>query len=523
MSEINLSSAVRTSLSSLQATANFLSSTQERLATGNRVNSALDDPTAFFTASALNNRASDLGTLLDAQQQAIRTVEVADQGITAIQDLVDSARAQATAALQTDDPAARAAAAAAFDDILTQIEGLAGDASFNGTNLLAGDGLNVIFNESGTSALDISGVDFTDAQGSLGLIRQSASAGQVGTATGVAEINFADLDDTATLTIDADGNSATSGDVVSLDLSTVTGTGGGTLTTPGRLITNGYDFLNLTNGDSLTINVDDGVNAFVPITVNFGAGPGQVDATTPFTDADEALAAINVEFENALVAAGFSVGDVVLTSRAFPGIFDPGLIDNELEVNSIVGDVSVTLNDADDTEGGGGGNVNTSFSSNFVAGVPGTDLTAGDVASAISALTGVSATDDGNTISVTSTTGNPTVTGGGLGGTISGTGFSTGDFATDADINNALSAIDSALSSLRSTAASLGSDLSTIQVRQDFTSNLINTLQAGAGDLTLADLNEEGANLLTLQTRQQLASTSLSFATQSDQSVLSLF
>ncbi|MEP6355702.1 MAG: flagellin, partial [Hyphomicrobiales bacterium] len=55
------------------------------------------------------------------------------------------------------------------------------------------------------------------------------------------------------------------------------------------------------------------------------------------------------------------------------------------------------------------------------------------------------------------------------------------------------------------------------------TSNLINTLEAGAGDLTLADLNEEGANLLTLQTRQQLASTSLSFATQSDQSVLSLF
>ncbi|MEP6444542.1 MAG: flagellin, partial [Hyphomicrobiales bacterium] len=104
MSDINLSSAVRSSLSSLQGTADLLSSTQERLATGNRVNSALDDPTAFFTASALNNRASDLGTLLDGQQQAIRTVEAADQGISAIEDLVDSARAQATAALQTEDP-----------------------------------------------------------------------------------------------------------------------------------------------------------------------------------------------------------------------------------------------------------------------------------------------------------------------------------------------------------------------------------------------------------------------------------
>ena len=86
-----------------------------------------------------------------------------------------------------------------------------------------------------------------------------------------------------------------------------------------------------------------------------------------------------------------------------------------------------------------------------------------------------------------------------------------------------MSAVDGALNTVRSTAASLGADLSTIQIRQDFTSNLINSLEAGAGDLTLADLNEEGANLLTLQTRQQLASTSLSFATQADQSVLSLF
>lgn len=117
-----------------------------------------------------------------------------------------------------------------------------------------------------------------------------------------------------------------------------------------------------------------------------------------------------------------------------------------------------------------------------------------------------------------------------IGTTVGGAGGSTafeagtgGNFSSDALINNALSAVDGALGTLRSSAASLGSDLSTIQIRQDFTSNLINTLEAGAGDLTLADLNEEGANLLTLQTRQSLASTSLSFATQSDQSVLSLF
>ena len=107
MSEINLSSAVRNSLTSLQSTADLLTTTQERLATGNRVNSALDDPTAFFTASALNNRASDLSTLLDAEQQAIRTVEVADNAISAIEDLVSSARAQANACLLYTSPSPR--------------------------------------------------------------------------------------------------------------------------------------------------------------------------------------------------------------------------------------------------------------------------------------------------------------------------------------------------------------------------------------------------------------------------------
>ena len=169
MSDINLSSAVRTSLTSLQSTANLLGQTQERLATGNRVNSALDDPTAFFTASALNNRASDLSTLLDSQQQAIRTVEVADQGLSAISDLIDSARAQATAALQTDDAAARTAAGTAFNDILRQIEGLAEDSSFNGTNLLEGDSLQVVFNESGDNTLTVSGVDFSTASAATGL------------------------------------------------------------------------------------------------------------------------------------------------------------------------------------------------------------------------------------------------------------------------------------------------------------------------------------------------------------------
>ena len=417
MSEINLSSAVRTSLSSLQATASFLSSTQERLATGNRVNSALDDPTAFFTASALNNRASDLSTLLDAQQQAIRTVEVADQGITAIEDLADSARAQATAALQTDDPAARAAAAASFDDILTQIEGLAEDSSFNGTNLLEGDSLQVVFNESGSSNLTVDGVDFSDAE-TLGLNRIS----NVNNPAGVG------------------GGSTISATPSTIDVNQL-------FAGPGVFATAIGNFDNVT----ITFETDTGPDS---ITFNGTANDGAGNFASS-TDPVEVAAAIQ---------------SVLDSNNVDPD--DLSLLGTTLVSGS--GDIDIFRRNSD-----------------FVS----TSIT--------------SAGDANGTAFV------PSIR-------IEGNGGGS-NFAADIDINEALAAIDDALGTLRSTAASLGSDLSTIQIRQDFTSSLINTLQAGAGDLTLADLNEEGANLLTLQTRQQLASTSLSFATQSDQSVLSLF
>jgi flagellin-like hook-associated protein FlgL len=101
---------------------------------------------------------------------------------------------------------------------------------------------------------------------------------------------------------------------------------------------------------------------------------------------------------------------------------------------------------------------------------------------------------------------------------ISGTGFQA-----DANIDAAITTLDTALSTLRTQASKFGSNLSTVQVRQDFTKALINTLQTGADNLILADTNEEGANLLALQTRQQLSTTALSLSAQADQAVLRLF
>jgi flagellin len=97
------------------------------------------------------------------------------------------------------------------------------------------------------------------------------------------------------------------------------------------------------------------------------------------------------------------------------------------------------------------------------------------------------------------------------------------NWATATDITAASTDLTAALTTLRAQASSFGSNLSTVQIRQDFTKAMINTLQTGADNLTLADTNEEGANLLALQTRQQLGITALSLASQASQAVLRLF
>jgi flagellin-like hook-associated protein FlgL len=100
---------------------------------------------------------------------------------------------------------------------------------------------------------------------------------------------------------------------------------------------------------------------------------------------------------------------------------------------------------------------------------------------------------------------------------------SAGGSADKAEINSAIAKLDNARSALRSEAQKLSTNLSTITIRQDFTSGMINTLEDGAAELTNADMNEEGANMLMLQTRQSLGTTSLSLASQAAQSVMRLF
>jgi flagellin-like hook-associated protein FlgL len=97
------------------------------------------------------------------------------------------------------------------------------------------------------------------------------------------------------------------------------------------------------------------------------------------------------------------------------------------------------------------------------------------------------------------------------------------EFQSNSSLDSRLQTLSTALTSVASQASAFGSNLSIVQNRQDFTNNMVNTLQVGADGLTLADTNLEGANMMALQTRQQLSITALSLASQANQAVLRLF
>ncbi len=140
---------------------------QKRLATGKRVNTALDNPSAYFLATSLTDRATTLMSLSDGIASAQSTVEAASNGITAMQSLLSSAKSLGNAALQSSDPTTRQSLATQFDSLRAQIDAAAQDASYNGVNLLTGSSLTVTFNETGSSSMTLSGVSLNST--SLGI------------------------------------------------------------------------------------------------------------------------------------------------------------------------------------------------------------------------------------------------------------------------------------------------------------------------------------------------------------------
>lgn len=166
--DIRISAAAQNNLMALKETSMLAQRTQERLATGLAVNSPLDNPNAYFQARALDDRASDLGNLLQDMGQAIQTIKAATNGLDTIEGLLDDAKAKASQASASNVDAERETYRAAFESLMTQIEQVAKDSGYKGVNLLAntsgtsGESLAVQFNETNTSNITVTGADYDD-------------------------------------------------------------------------------------------------------------------------------------------------------------------------------------------------------------------------------------------------------------------------------------------------------------------------------------------------------------------------
>lgn len=161
MQSISLTSGMRANLVSLQQTNSLLETTQKRLSTGKKVNSALDDPVAYFTAVSHEQRAGDLASRKDEMSEAVQTIKAADAGIESINTLIAAAKSLATSALSAESTTEQATLLGQYNKVLTQIDEMAADSGYKGVNLLssASNVLTVKFDETGVSKLEIQGYD----------------------------------------------------------------------------------------------------------------------------------------------------------------------------------------------------------------------------------------------------------------------------------------------------------------------------------------------------------------------------
>ena len=382
MTDISLTASMRTNLLSLQNTQSLMDTTQERLSTGKKVNSAIDNPSSYYTAQNLTNRASDLEGLLDSMGQGIQTIKAANEGIEAITSFVQQAKAVANTARDT---AAK-----------SQIE-------------------------------------------STGAFVNSVEGVPTGTAAKTEKMTIKVGDVTLSYDVKGAVNNAGADGIDEIIAGLTTGTNKTAYDAAGFTITKN------TAGNGLVIKAKDGAEINGAVTIENGMGMsinGKIDTVSRKT---------SMEQYNAIL----SQIDQLASDSSYKGV---NLLKND--------DLKVVFNED---------------RSSFL------NVEGDDASSAGLGLTAVA------------------------------------DWSTNELIDETIASVDAAITELRNMASEFGNNYSIVQTRQDFTENLMNVLTEGADNLTLADMNEESANMLALQTRQQLGVNALSLASQSAQSVLKLF
>jgi len=163
--DISLSASARANLSALQSTSQLLQTTQQHLATGKKVSSAVDNANAYFASQGFLNRANQLSSVKDSLTVSLQTVTSVTNSISDVTKVVNQLQGLVTQGLGTTDTTIRSGLASQFNSLLTQLDTLVNDATFNGTNLLNSSSttLTVFFNEDNTTALTITGVNVTSA------------------------------------------------------------------------------------------------------------------------------------------------------------------------------------------------------------------------------------------------------------------------------------------------------------------------------------------------------------------------
>lgn len=572
-SDVVLSSAMRSNLLSLQGTQSQIDITQNRLSTGKKVNSALDGPQAFFASQALTNRASDLNRLLDSIGQSIQVIKAADNGVTALSKLVEQADSIANSARDALAAGQAEAKAVGTKDLrniadlttvngidaantnqltlrLTTEEGNGYDIDGSGVvdaaddiniSITAGMSINQLvtqindvrdadnnqvleakLNDKGgleirtlrggdfsmtfgaitpaTAASDAANLAFAQALG----FGEQASLVQEGTSA-FNRVEFSALSDVALTSfkfVDANGDpSQASAGLDDIRSSTAPGTplvtGIAAPTDDFTISINGgavqsIELWSGTEANSIQSFVDQ-INANTNLNTKIKAAYNEKTGELTITPTDPSVKSIQIGTTGG-VAANMGFGLSALNGAANPvseniqvGKAAAQLATYEKEFNNIREQITQLVSNGD-------------------TGYRGTNLLAGN---------------DLLTVFNENRTSNLTTEG--VNFTAEGLGISEANFARADTVDAALTEVREALNAVRDFGTTLANDLSIIQARQTFTTELVNTLKEGSAKLVDADQNEEGAKLLALQTRQSLGVTALSLASQSQQSILRLF
>ena len=544
MDKVSLTASMRSNLLSLQNISRQVDSTQNRLSTGKKVNSAIDNPSSYYTARSLSNRANDLDALLDSMGQAVSTIKAATTSLETAADFLEQASAVATQALESAERI-----------YIRQPSGISDDAAIRDTSLFDGKAnTQAMLDQIGDDALaatacnqfyapgvDKNDVNFGQGQWYLPAIGElmemygtdaSGMTGGTG-ATGVIGDNKTAINDALTTLKNLGVDCIALKNVYYWSSSEANN--------------NNSWIFGLNSGDrSYDAKHDNAYircfqfleNKFNPADAASAPQIGDVmysDLTYGSADdydgSKTAVGIVTWVSEDGKSAKIINLKDLTFSSIDTVGNFNP---DNPYTGTQAYTQHTTNAKYSEDVTG-----IDNYHSSQFLAAIqeavaesslPSTEeqqyqniLSQYDSLIKDSSYKGVNLLQNQDLKVTFNENRSAWLDVKGKDASSAALGLTTTEWNTIEDIAQSLKEISSALNQIRTISAELGSYYNIVLSRQDFTENLINVLEEGADKLTLADMNEESANMLALQTRQQLATNSLSLASQAAQSILRLF